>query len=120
MTRTSAFALSLRTIEESTAAQEPGSSPLTWKESVGAADTSAAKKRLTRKRIPDSDSHIVEIRAARIVLVSEIRSTQQIHRENHRRTRVFEFEFHAGTGLNVIRPILAEQVHRRVRVPIQL
>src|SRR5579863_9763586 len=115
MTRTSAFALSLRTIEESTAAQEPGSSPLTWKESVGAADTSAATKRLTRKRIPDSDSHIVEIRAARIVLIGQIGAAKQVYGKNHGSARVFEFEFHTGTGFSVVRPILAEHVDRRVR-----
>src|SRR5579872_4200264 len=103
MTRTSAFALSLNPIEESTAGQEPGLSPLTWKESVGAAVPSAARKRLTSKRIPNSDSHIVEIRAARIVLIGQVGAAQQVYGKNHGSARVFELEFHTGTSLSVIR-----------------
>ena len=75
---------------------------------------------LTRKCIPDSNSQIEEIGTARIVLVDGVGAAQKVYGEEQRFGQIAKTETQAGTGFNVVGPVLMQPVRGGVAVPIEL
>src|SRR5690348_16234972 len=70
--------------------------------------------------IPETGAEVVEIGAARIVLIHGVGAAERVHREDHGLGHIGEAESHAGAALDIVGPVLMQAVDSAVEVPIEL